>query len=72
MHPKNQQMKKAKDKTCPDCGEKITLSNPRIDDPGAMADKYGSCVSCYDPTPQQSGDGGSRPSGYEFRYGPNS
>jgi hypothetical protein len=72
MHPKNPQMSNnGKNESCPDCGEKITISNPRIGEHEG-GDMYGNCVSCYDPTPKYSGDGGSAHTGYEFRYGPNS
>jgi hypothetical protein len=36
--------------TCPDCQEPITDENQRIGDLG-NPEKFGNCVSCYDPTP---------------------
>jgi hypothetical protein len=44
--------------TCPDCGSEITERNELIAEAGSP-EKYGSCVDCYDPTPE----------GYEYSKG---
>lgn len=49
--------------TCPDCESEITPDNPLIDERHGP-ETHGSCVDCYDPTP----DGPEYSPGFEMNH----